>query len=292
MSARKGSGALPDVGRTAFVVAAARAIATDRPDGLVEDRFAGRFVRAAPLPKPLPTTVAEVGAEDGFWLRLADYQGVRSRAFDDGLLGAARAGVGQVVLLAAGLDARAYRLPWPPDTTVFELDHPGVLAFKQRVLDGGVAVPIARRRSVAIDLADDWEPALTAAGFDPDRRTAWLAEGLLPYLSPEVEERMFGTVDRLSAPGSHAAVEAAPAEVIAAVRARSLGPALRGHLDTDVRELWNTEPRPAAADRLRGLGWEVEVESGVEAAVRYHRPLDPGAADSMGASLLLTARLI
>ena len=134
----------------------------------------------------------------------AGYQGVRSRFFDEALLGA---GTRQVVLLAAGLDARALRLGWPSGTTVFEVDQPRVLGFKDEVIDSVGGTPTARRVTVPVDLRHDWPAALTAAGFDPRLPTAWLAEGLLPYLPADAERLLFERVHALSAPGSRIAVE-------------------------------------------------------------------------------------
>ena len=119
-----------------------------------------------------------------------------------------RAGIRQVVILAAGLDSRAYRLDWPAGTTVFEIDQPKVLEYKTSTLDAHGADPRAHRIPVAVDLRDDWPAALTDAGFDSAQPTAWLAEGLLPYLPPDAQDRLFELVTTHSAPGSQIAVEA------------------------------------------------------------------------------------
>src|ERR1700755_2973375 len=101
------------------------------------------------------------------------YQAVRTHFFDAHFAGAVAAGIRQVVILAAGLDARAYRLDWPAGTTVFEIDQPKVLAYKTSTLDDHGAVAKSRRVPVAVDLRDDWTAALIAAGFDPTQPTAW-----------------------------------------------------------------------------------------------------------------------
>ena len=88
----------------------------------------------------------------------------------------------QIVIPAAGLDSRAYRLAWPDGTVVFELDQPQVLEFKHEVLAGSGDAPTAERREIAVDLRDDWPQALRRSGFDPSRPSAWIVEGLLVYL--------------------------------------------------------------------------------------------------------------
>ena len=113
----------------------------------------------------------------------------------------------QVVILAAGLDSRAYRLPWPGDTTIFELDRPQVLDFKREVLAEQGAKPNAERREVAVDLREDWPQALRDSGFDAAKPSAWIAEGLLLYLRAAAEQQLFAGIDALAAPASYVAVE-------------------------------------------------------------------------------------
>jgi len=120
-----------------------------------------------------------------------DYQAVRTHYFDGYFDAAVRTGIRHVVILAAGLDSRAYRLNWPAGTTVFEIDQPKVLSYKTSTLDAHGAAPKARRVPVAADLRDDWPAALIAAGFDATQPTAWLAEGLLPYLPGDAQDRLF-----------------------------------------------------------------------------------------------------
>ena len=157
---------------------------------------------------------------------------VRTRFFDDFFTAAADAGIRQAVILAAGLDTRGYRLPWPTGTVVFEVDQPEVIAFKTTTLDDLGAVPKATRKTVAIDLRDDWPAALREAGFDPAQPTAWIAEGLLPYLPPDAQDRLFDHITALSAPGSRLATE---------------------HMDmTTMPEDW--AKRLDERSRLRGLG--------------------------------------
>ena len=137
------------------------------------------------------------------------YQAVRTHFFDAHFAGAVAAGIRQVVILASGLDSRAYRLDWPAGTTVYEIDQPKVLEYKSATLAAHGATPSADRHEVAIDLRQDWPAALIAAGFDPKAPTAWLAEGLLMYLPAEAQDRLFTQITELSAPGSRVAAETA-----------------------------------------------------------------------------------
>jgi methyltransferase (TIGR00027 family) len=142
-----------------------------------------------------------------FGEHFVNFQGARTRYFDDYFRRAAEAGARQVVILAAGLDSRAYRLSWPDATIIFELDRPQVLDFKREVLTGHGAQPRAERREVAVDLREDWPQALRDHGFDTARPSAWIAEGLLIYLPAAAQEQLFSGIDALAAPGSHVAVE-------------------------------------------------------------------------------------
>jgi methyltransferase (TIGR00027 family) len=181
---------MDEVSTTALGVARVRAAESERPDRLFEDPWAARFCAAAPELVP-------VGQRTPMALAFALQAVIRTRFYDDYLLDA---GCPQVVVLGAGLDSRAYRLDWPADTDLYEVDLPGVLAFKEKVL--GDAEPRCHRVVVPADLAEEWEKPLLAAGFDPERPTAWLAEGLLAYLTPQDAERLLSTVTGLSAPGS------------------------------------------------------------------------------------------
>jgi len=210
------------VGVTATMVAAARAVASraDRP--LIDDPFAEPLVRAVGVDLLTRLATGEVNPDDlndvhdgaagsaGAMSRMADNMAVRTKFFDEFFLGATQAGIEQVVILASGLDSRAYRLAWPAGTVVYEVDQPQVIEFKSRTLAELGAAPTTERRVVAIDLRDDWPAALRAAGFDPTQPTAWSAEGLLGYLPPEAQDRLLDTITELSAPGSRLATESAP----------------------------------------------------------------------------------
>jgi methyltransferase (TIGR00027 family) len=134
--------------------------------------------------------------------RLSEGMAVRTRFFDSLFLDATQAGVRQAVILASGLDTRAYRLAWPGGSVVYEVDQPRVIEFKTRTLAGLGAAPAVQHRAVGIDLRDDWPAALRDNGFDPTQPTVWSAEGLLAYLPPDAQDRLFDNITALSAAGS------------------------------------------------------------------------------------------
>lgn len=203
------------VGATAVMVALARAAETASAEPLISDRFAEVLVSTPELEgvreqvaawwTPEPDDEAADFTVDA--RRMINYQAVRTHFFDAYFAGAASAGVRQVVILAAGLDSRAYRLDWPAGTTIFELDRPQVLDFKREVLAGHGAPPRAERREIAVDLREDWPQALRDNGFDPARPSAWIAEGLLIYLPAAAQEQLFTGIDGLAGHGSHVAIE-------------------------------------------------------------------------------------
>ncbi|MGC9379418.1 SAM-dependent methyltransferase [Streptomyces sp. MH13] len=186
---------LPDgLSRVALWTASAHAAEYGRPAPYVRDPWAAAFVRAAGF------TGAPPG--DGPLQRLLpDWAVVRTRFYDEYLVSAARSGCRQVVLLGAGLDTRAFRLDWPADVHVFEVEDPALLAFKEHVLDG--APPsCGRRTTVGADPAGSWGGDLLAAGMDPGRPTAWLCETRLYHLQPHAVEDIVAAMTELSAPGS------------------------------------------------------------------------------------------
>ena len=203
------------VGTTATMAAAARAVATT--DGDINDPFAEPLVRAVGVDFLTRWAIGELVAAD------VDVEGIpwglaqmptsiaaRTRYFDEFLANATAAGIRQAVIVAAGLDTRAYRLDWPVGTTVFEIDQPAVLEFKTTTLAGLGAEPTVDLCPVAIDLREDWPSALQAAGFDPHVPSAWIAEGLFGYLTPEAQDQLLDTITGLSVPGSRLGTEAVP----------------------------------------------------------------------------------
>jgi methyltransferase (TIGR00027 family) len=205
------------VGATATMVAAARAIATNADNPLIEDRFAEPLVRAVGVDFFTRWVSGDLVAADvddhasGWKLEhMPVAMAARTRFFDSFFYAATQAGIRQAVILASGLDARAYRLAWPADMTVFEIDQPQVIEFKAAELAKLSAAPQAELRTVAIDLRNDWPKALVEAGFDRNQPTAWIAEGLFGYLPPEAQDRLLDNITALSADGSRLACEAIP----------------------------------------------------------------------------------
>lgn len=274
------------VGVTALAVATGRAIETRRDDGLVTDPHAATLVRAADPPIPMP---ADAPGGSSLWEQAANYIGVRSRYFDTWFERACSAGVQQAVILASGLDTRAFRMSWPAGFRVFEVDQPKVLEFKDSVLGNTSPQGNCEHHAIGVDLRDDWAGALENAGFDTGVPTAWLAEGLLPYLPAEAEQQLLETVHAFSAPGSHLAIE----EVTGA-RTIAAGPALQEasrEWGIDLASLMSTEQRPDPADRLDGLGWTTTREALDDVAARFGRDLDGIARQLAAHGFMLTAQL-
>lgn len=257
------------VGATATAVATSRAIASEGPEALLNDPWAAPLVRAVGIDTFVKLLDGEIGDTDDPLLTrraMKEQITVRTRFFDDFFVEAAEAGVRQVVILASGLDTRAYRLPWPAGTVVYEIDQPDVIEFKTRTLADLGAEPAAQRRTVAIDLRDDWPSALKSAGFDAQQATAWIAEGLLVYLPPEAQDRLFDDISALSAPGSRIATEHMDMRNIPSDWAEKLTERSRRiGSNINLAELFYTGERNSAAEYLTGLGWRVTVRNTEEA---------------------------
>ncbi|MFG1930235.1 class I SAM-dependent methyltransferase [Mycobacterium sp. NPDC048908] len=253
------------VGATATGVAASRALASKQPDPLIFDPFADALVKAVGVEhlNRLADGKLEYG-DDPVLNRqqMCEQIAVRTRFFDDFFVGATSAGIRQAVILASGLDTRAYRLAWPRATVVYEIDQPQVLEFKTATLAAMGAEPTAERRTVAIDLRDDWPTALRDSGFDPSRPTAWIAEGLLIYLPPDAQDRLFDNITALSAPGSRLATEhmdfaGSPNEWTDKLSERSR----RMGSNLDLAELFYTDDRTPAGVYLTSKQWKVTIIS-------------------------------
>jgi methyltransferase (TIGR00027 family) len=250
------------VGATATMVAAARALASRAPDSLIDDPYAADLVRAVGVDfftrlvdGEIPLSTLE-GDGPRF---MANVIAVRTRFFDDFFAHAGGAGIRQAVILAAGLDSRPYRLPWAAGTTVFEVDQPKVIEFKTTTMDAIGATPTADRRTVSIDLREDWPAALRRSGFDDSQPTAWSAEGLLVYLPPEAQDRLFDNIAALSAPGSQLATEYHPdAGASIGERAAAMRAEWQQHgFDVNLADLFYRGERSHVVDYLTGHGWHV-----------------------------------
>jgi methyltransferase (TIGR00027 family) len=290
------------VGATAVMVALARAAETASADPLIRDQFAEPLVSTPELAGVREQVTAwwtpEPGDPDGGAAdsqQMINYQAVRTHFFDAYFADAVAAGIRQVVILAAGLDSRAYRLDWPAGTAVYEIDLPKVLEYKAETLAGHGATPIADRRPVPVDLRHDWPQALRDAGFDASRPTAWLAEGLLPFLPAAAQEAMFTSIDSLSGSGSRLAVEnfgvdaekrREAEEKWAELKAKR---AARGQ-DTSFNpfDLWfEDEGRPACGDWFAAHGWTTRTVNAREEAARLGR--EPQSEDRPFANSFVTA---
>lgn len=260
------------VGATATMVAAARAIATNADEPLINDPFAEPLVRAVGVDFMTRWATGEIDPDqfeddEASWgLRYMPYaMAARTQFFDAFFAEAATAGIRQAVILASGLDSRAYRLEWPSGTTVYEIDQPQVIAFKSTTLSRLGAAPTTELKSVAIDLRDDWVSALTDAGFDPTQPSAWIAEGLFGYLPPEAQDRLLDAVSEISAPGSMIGVEAVPHnpdvdydEVQARMKEATEKWSAFG-FDLDFAELTFTGERNDVAEYLDDRGWRTDA---------------------------------
>jgi methyltransferase (TIGR00027 family) len=280
------------VGATAVMVALARAAETASAAPLIRDQFAEPLVSTPELAgvreqvaawwAPEPDDGSDDGVDPDFTVdsqNMIDYQAVRTHFFDGYFADAVGAGIRQVVILAAGLDSRAYRLDWPTGTTVYEIDLPKVLDYKAETLAGHGAEPIANRRAVPVDLRHDWPQALRDAGFDATQPTAWLAEGLLPFLPAAAQEAMFASIDTLSGSGSRVAVEIFGVDVEKRKEAEEKWAQLRAKReargeDTSFNpfDLWfEDEGRPDCGDWFAVHGWTTRTVNAREEALRLGR---------------------
>jgi len=291
------------VGATAVMVALARAAETASADPLIRDQFAEPLVSTPELEgvrEQVAAWWAGPDEEDEAELavdaqNMIDYQAVRTHFFDAYFADAVAAGLRQVVILAAGLDSRAYRLEWPAGAVVYEIDLPKVLEYKAETLAGHGATPIADRRPVPVDLRHDWPKALRDAGFDATRATAWLAEGLLPFLPAAAQEAMFASVDKLSGSGSRVAVEIFGVNEEKRREAEEKWAQLRGKREArgqdtsfNPSDLWfDDEGRPDCAEWFAAHGWSTQTVSAREEALRLGRP--PQSEDRPFANSFVTA---
>ena len=296
------------VGATALGVAAARAAETESENPLINDPFARLFVDAAgdgmwsiyADPKLLAKAI-ELEPDMQMRLRLMiDFMATRTAFFDEFFLNAAHSGVRQVVILAAGLDARSWRLPWPDGTVVYELDQPKVLEFKSNTLREHGAHPTAQLVNVPIDLRQDWPKALQEAGFDASAPCVWSAEGLVRYLPAQAQDLLFERIHSLSVAGSWVASNV-PSQGFTdpdrvrrqredMQRMRAAAAKLVNAEITDFDDLWYPEERTPVDGWLREHGWDVSVATFEQLLARYGRSVPEGAEDSMPPTLYVSAQ--
>ncbi len=261
------------VGATATMVATSRAMASRGPEPLLDDPFAEPLVRAVGLAPFVRILDGDLSLEDDPLLNRktrTEQMAVRTRFFDDFFTSAANSGIRQAVILASGLDTRGYRLTWGDDVVVYEIDQPEVIEFKTRTLADLGAAPTAELRTVAIDLRDDWPAALRDTGFDPSQPTAWSAEGLLPYLPADAQDRLFDNITALSAPKSQLATEhVADPNAFTGDRLKQISERWRSFgFDLDAADLFYIGDRAVVADYLTQHGWRVDAHPAKELYAR------------------------
>jgi methyltransferase (TIGR00027 family) len=264
------------VGTTATMVAAARAVASRDADPLFDDPYAAALVRAVGLDFFTKLADGEVelpdDGEPGGPAFLATSIAVRTRFFDDFFTDAGAAGIRQAVILASGLDSRAYRLSWSDGTVVYEIDQPQVIEFKSATMESIGATPAAEQRTVGIDLREDWPKALRASGFDPHQPTAWSAEGLLVYLPPDAQDRLFDDITALSARGSRLATEYHPdAAASIGARLKDMKDRWGDAPDMDITKLFYDGERNGVVEYLGEHGWNVSARRRPEVFAGYGR---------------------
>lgn len=270
------SSSFPRVGLTAIGVAAIRAAESTRPDRLFDDPYAAGFARAAGDWRPgstAPPTEEAARRRRGLTLWIT----VRTRFLDEVVLDACAGPCRQVVILGAGLDSRAFRLAWPQGTRLWELDLADVIEFKEQVIRSEGWQPRCARTTVPVDLSEDWAEPLVHAGFDRTAPVAWLAEGLLAYLSEEVRDALVSRTAALSVPGSRMGLTLAASERLAAWRkAHRDHDAVRG----DYVALWRSTAPDDPTGWLAAYGWRAALYDVAERSAAYGRPLG----DSFGNS--------
>ena len=259
------------------MTAAARARESTRPDRLLNDPWAELLA----------------GDEGRAFLERQDQVlpsnpvfAVRHRFFDDFLMDATTRGLRQVVLVAAGLDTRAYRLSWPAEVVIYELDQPQVLAYKQSVLDQAGASPLCERTSVAADLREHWPNELLAAGFRPAERTVWLAEGLLFYLPEAAVISLLRAMASLSASGSVLGTDTMSATMLASDERRAW---VQLYAHSGAAFVFGTDE---PGELVAGCGWNPTVHAAREIGERLGRQWPTPAQPGPPPGAILTATVI
>ncbi|MBD2459868.1 SAM-dependent methyltransferase [Oscillatoria sp. FACHB-1407] len=248
------------VSYTALIMAAKRAIESTRPDRLFDDPFAAQL--AGEEVDILIQQWASMGKELEFAkIAYTRYVAVRTRFFDEFVLSAS-AEAQQLVILGAGMDTRAFRLPWATEMQIYEVDRPEIMTYKESILKDA---PLScQRQSIALDLTDDWVDALCCQGYQCDRPSIWLLEGLLMYLPEATVHPLLQTIAALTTPGSRLGVDL--------ISVRSLECALRSQ--GRVRRHWQfatNEPEQLLAQ----YGWAATVVEPGDPTADFGRCPDP-----------------
>lgn len=253
-------GSLSKVGRTAFAVALARAIESERDDAWFVDPLARQvapFVSVESMDKLSPGLVA--------WMA------VRTRFLDELMLGAAGRGIRQFVTVGAGLDARAFRLALPADSTVFEVDRADVFTQKRALVLSAGLVPVGSRREIVADVLDPaWTAALEASGWQRGEPTLWLLEGFLIYFDERARTRLLTTLAESSAAGSE------------------LGSTVDARAGAKRHPLWHSFEGVDLGRWFAECGWEATLTTMRQASAGYGRPVPPGRGET---PTLVAARL-
>lgn len=297
------------VGATALGVASARAAETESDDPLISDPFARVFLDAVGdgvwswySGPQLPPELVEAEPELPLQMQaMVGYMASRTAFFDTFFLDAARAGISQAVILAAGLDARSWRLPWPDGTTVYELDQPRVLEFKATTLREHGVEPACHRVAVPVDLRHDWPTALQEAGFDASAPSVWSAEGLMPYLPAAAQDLLFDRIQGLTVTGSRVAVEALGSEFAdpgLRAKRRARMDRIRAFMaEADPQreiprtdELWYFEEREDVGHWFDRHGWDVSVTPAAQLMAGYGRKAPQEVEDEVPGNLFVAAQ--
>jgi methyltransferase (TIGR00027 family) len=271
--------AFESVGITALGLAASRGVESSREDRLIDDPYARALFDAAGATLPMRTRWPASGDcptdVEALHLHGSRYIGVRTRFYDDIVVGAAAQAVGQAVLVGAGLDTRVLRLALPRGFETFELDRGPLLRFKRQTLSRLGVRPLNAVTDIATDLADDWAERLLASGFSPDAPAVWIAEGLVPYLDGDGQAALIAAMDELSAPGSVVAFDRITGGDTAELARRS---------GIAMDELLVEKTAGAdLAELLEQRGWAAEAADVATVAERYRRDLsDPFASGDAG----------
>jgi methyltransferase (TIGR00027 family) len=214
----------------------------------------GRLVRA----------VAEWRTPGSYYFEIA-----RTRCMDDVVRAEVSSGVGQFVLLGAGYDSRAYRMPELKDVRTFEVDHPITSALKRKRLEAIFGEVPRHVEYVQVDFnRDDLGERLAAAGYDDTKRALFLLSGVAPYLPEDAVRETLRWVAR-QAPGTSIVFDYLWSEAFEDP-ARFYGlPELLRRVAQMGEELRSGLPRGRTREYLAEIGLELESDVSAEDAERY-----------------------